>query len=361
MVCAVDDLNLAIADEELLVLVGPSGCGKTTTLRMVAGLERPTAGTIRIDGREVHGLPPRDRDVAMVFQRDCLYPHMTVRENLTFGLRMRGAAPLEIRRQVMEIAHLLGIETLLDRRPSSLSGGEARRSALGRAMVRRPKLFLFDEPLSGLDAVLRARLRVQIKLHQRRLHTTLLYVTHDQEEAMVLGDRIAVMRAGTVQQCGPPLEVYDRPANRFVAGFIGMPPMNLLSGRLHRQGSALHFDGGGLWLDWPAGHPAFPQGPPEGEVILGVRPQHLHVVSLTNSVASPGHLPGAARTSGLRLASVESTGDRTWLHLTTPDGAVITALSPSAAPATHPAVVEAEVNPAELHFFVTDEPGKRLS
>jgi ABC-type sugar transport system ATPase subunit len=225
---AAKGLDLEIADGEFMVLVGPSGCGKSTALRMVAGLETPTGGRIMIGDRDVTNLPPQERDIAMVFQTYALYPHMTVRQNLAFGLRMRGAAPEVIGRRVEEAARALALETVLERKPAQLSGGQRQRVALGRAIVREPKVFLFDEPLSNLDAKLRVETRAELARLHRRLGATIVYVTHDQEEAMTLGSRVAVMRDGFLQQVAPPMELYRRPANRFVAGFVGSPAMNFL-------------------------------------------------------------------------------------------------------------------------------------
>ena len=219
-------LDLEAAEGELLVLVGPSGCGKSTALRLVAGLDTPDAGTIRVDGRDMKGVPPQDRDVAMVFQGYALYPHLSARDNIAFPLRMRGVHPAERRRRVDEAAAMLGLSALLDRRPGELSGGERQRVAMGRAIVRSPLVFLFDEPLSNLDAALRAELRVEIAALVRRLGVTSLYVTHDQTEAMTMGDRIAVLRQGELQQVGPPRAIYEDPANAFVAGFLGTPAIN---------------------------------------------------------------------------------------------------------------------------------------
>ena len=225
---AVDDFTLDVKPGEFLVLVGPSGCGKSTTLRMVAGLELPTGGSISIGGRDVTNLPPKDRDIAMVFQNYALYPHMTVRENMSFALKLRHVAKDEIARRVDAAAETLGLTAYLDRLPKALSGGQRQRVALGRAIVREPAVFLFDEPLSNLDAKMRVEMRAEIiRLHQR-LGATMIYVTHDQVEAMTMGERIVVMSGGRIQQAAAPLEVYDRPANRFVASFIGTPPMNLL-------------------------------------------------------------------------------------------------------------------------------------
>src|SRR6185312_16045779 len=227
---AVDGIDLSIGDREFVVLVGPSGCGKTTTLRMIAGLEEITAGTIRIGNQVVNRMPPKDRDIAMVFQNYALYPHMTVYKNMAFGLKLRGMQSEEIQARVKDAARILDIEHLLDRKPRALSGGQKQRVAVGRAIVREPAAFLFDEPLSNLDAKLRVTTRAELKRLHHRLKTTTIYVTHDQEEAMTLGDRIVVMRDGLIQQADTPLKTYNEPANRFVAGFIGMPPMNFFDG-----------------------------------------------------------------------------------------------------------------------------------
>ena len=226
---AVDGLSLVVEDREFLVLVGPSGCGKTTTLRLIAGLEEPTHGTISIGGRPVTNLPPKARDVAMVFQNPALYPHMTAYDNIAFGLTLRKCPKAEIQRRVMEAAELLGLNGCLPRRPQELSGGQRQRVAIGRAIVRRPALFLFDEPLSNLDAPLRAQMREEIARLHTQLGATMIYVTHDQVEAMTLGGRVAVLQAGVLQQVGPPVELYRHPANAFVARFIGALPMNFCS------------------------------------------------------------------------------------------------------------------------------------
>jgi len=231
---AVNGVSLTVADGSFTVLVGPSGCGKSTTLRMVAGLEDITSGEIAIGGQRVNDVPPKDRDIAMVFQNYALYPHMTVRQNLGFALKMRKVPKAEIQRRVDGVAETLGITELLDRKPGQLSGGQRQRVAVGRAIVREPKAFLFDEPLSNLDARLRVSTRAELKALHQRLRTTTLYVTHDQEEAMTLGDQVVVMSKGRIQQAGPPLEIYRKPANRFVAGFLGTPPMNFLEGELNR-------------------------------------------------------------------------------------------------------------------------------
>ena len=262
-VVALRDLSLQIDDGEFLILVGPSGCGKSTALRIVAGLEKPSGGTITIGDREVNHVSPRDRDIAMVFQNYASYPHMTAYKNLAFGLKERKTPRAEIDRRVREVAAMLGLDDLLKRRPAQLSGGQRQRVAMGRALVREPLAFLMDEPLSNLDAKLRVQMRAELKRIHQRLGITTLYVTHDQVEAMTLGDRIVVMSAGEVQQIGKPHEVYRTPANLFVAGFIGSPPMNLLRGQA---------EGGRV----VAGDIAFERaGVPDGEVAVGIRPEAM--------------------------------------------------------------------------------------
>src|SRR5262245_37140059 len=235
-VAAVREVTLDIADGEFVALVGPSGCGKTTTLRMIAGLEDVSAGSIRIGGRVVNKVHPKDRDIAMVFQNYALYPHMTVYENMAFGLKLRKMPKDEIDRRVREAAEILNLGHLLERRPKALSGGQRQRVAVGRAIVRKPHVFLFDEPLSNLDAKLRVQMRVELKRLHDRLQTTMVYVTHDQVEAMTMGDRICVMKDGDVQQVAPPLELYHNPVNKFVAGFIGNPPMNFADVKVESKG-----------------------------------------------------------------------------------------------------------------------------
>ena len=297
---AVLDLNLEVPDKSFVVLLGPSGCGKTSTLRMVAGLENITSGEIRIGDRVVNDIPPGDRDVTMVFQNYALYPHLNVADNLAFGLRVRHFPEKEVARRVREAAAILGIEDLLDRRPRDLSGGQQQRVAVGRAIVRQPRVFLFDEPLSNLDAKMRAQLRAElIKLHQR-LQTTIIYVTHDQSEAMTMGSSIAVMRDGTVQQSGPPLELYRNPVNTYVAGFLGSPSMNFIRGEISRNGAAAVFrEAAGGTLEIELGnHPAASQD--RGEVVLGLRPESFQPLL-------PGEKPDGA-TFPAHLDIVEPTG-----------------------------------------------------
>src|SRR3990167_6879391 len=241
---AVDNVNLGIENKEFMVLVGPSGCGKSTTLRMIAGLEEMTEGKIWIGNRLVNDVPAKDRDIAMVFQNYALYPHMSVFENMSFGLRLRKYPKHEIVRRVQEATEILGIKHLLERRPRQLSGGERQRGARGRAIVRKPQAFLFDEPLSNLDAKLRVQMRTEIHKLRLRLQTTFVYVTHDQTEAMTLGDKIVVMKDGKVQQCADPMTIYDKPTNKFVASFIGSPPINLMDGRIIKKDRKLYFDEG---------------------------------------------------------------------------------------------------------------------
>ncbi|MDP8257709.1 MAG: sn-glycerol-3-phosphate ABC transporter ATP-binding protein UgpC [Candidatus Alcyoniella australis] len=272
----VRELSLDVRDQEFLVLVGPSGCGKSTLLRMVAGLEQLSAGAISIGEREVNDLPPKDRDIAMVFQNYALYPHMDVRRNMGFGLKMRGYPKGEVEQRVLEAARILEIEPLLGRKPSQLSGGQRQRVAMGRAIVRKPAAFLFDEPLSNLDAKLRVQMRLEIKRLHRTLGTTIIYVTHDQIEAMTLADRVAVMHRGVLQQVAPPLEIYHQPANLFVAGFIGSPPINLIAGAISRsdQGSLLRAEGLEIVLPDNGRLAALGQ---ERRVVLGIRPEHLRI------------------------------------------------------------------------------------
>jgi multiple sugar transport system ATP-binding protein len=268
------DLNLTIEDKEFLVLVGPSGCGKSTALRMIAGLEEITDGKLWIGDKVVNTLAPKDRDIAMVFQNYALYPHMTCFDNMAFALRLQKIPEAEIRQRVEEAAKMLEVEQFLDRRPKALSGGQRQRIAIGRAIVRKPKVFLMDEPLSNLDAKLRGSMRAEIKRLHKTLDTTFVYVTHDQTEAMTLGDRIAVMKGGDLQQCASPREVYNHPANLFVATFIGSPQMNLMEGEMTVQGSETLLEGKLFRFVVPT-KPSFRNGP----VVVGVRPEHLVLVS----------------------------------------------------------------------------------
>ena len=314
---AVDNLNLIVEDQELLVLVGPSGCGKTTTLRLIAGLEEPTAGTISINGQVVNQVPPKDRDLAMVFQNYALYPHMSAYENMAFGLKLRHYPKAEIEQRVKNASEALDLNACLDRRPAELSGGQRQRVALGRAIVRQPRLFLLDEPLSNLDAQTRLQMRAEIaRLHQR-LAATMIYVTHDQVEALTLGQRIAVMKEGEIQQVADPMTLYQRPANLFVAGFMGSPPMNFIHGLLLANGNALCFQeqtANGTAVSNPltlqlADASAPSLRPYSGrKVILGIRPEGI-ACGLNRPDTSPGGTVEAV------VEVVQPQGSETYLNL----------------------------------------------
>ncbi len=281
----IPNLNLTIPDRRFVVLVGPSGCGKSTTLRLIAGLEEVSSGAVFIGDRRVDDLPPRDRDIAMVFQSYALYPHMTVWENMAFGLKLRRLPKAEIRKRVDDAAQILGLEQLLARRPKELSGGQRQRVAMGRAIVRRPSVFLFDEPLSNLDAKLRAEMRREIAKLHRKLETTVVYVTHDQVEAMTLGDLVVAMDKGEVQQAGPPLQLYDQPANLFVAGFIGSPPMNFVEVAVTRDSMGLRLKAEGL--DMVLDEELF--DPPEaGRAVLGIRPSDISLAASADEKSGGG-------------------------------------------------------------------------
>jgi multiple sugar transport system ATP-binding protein len=275
---AIDDISFTVTDKEFMVIVGPSGCGKSTLLRMIAGLEEIGSGTLSIDGKKVNDLDPRDRDIAMVFQNYALYPHMTVYDNMAFGLRLKRSKKADIRERVMQTAQLLEIEEVLDRKPKTLSGGQRQRVAIGRAIIRRPKVFLFDEPLSNLDAKLRSQMRIELQKLHREINATIIYVTHDQVEAMTLGNRIAVLNKGKLMQLDTPLHLYNHPDNRFVAGFIGSPTMNFLKGIIKKQGSYYFTNESGnfricLGRDIPGGLEMYIDKP----IQIGVRPEHIYI------------------------------------------------------------------------------------
>jgi multiple sugar transport system ATP-binding protein len=306
---AVKDLNLTIADGEFLILVGPSGCGKTTTLNMIAGLEDISSGELRIGGERVNEKAPKDRDIAMVFQSYALYPHMTVRQNIAFPLTLAKMKKTDIAQKVSETAKILDLTELLDRKPSQLSGGQRQRVAMGRAIVRHPKAFLMDEPLSNLDAKLRVQMRGEIARLQRRLGATTVYVTHDQTEAMTLGDRVVVMHGGVAQQIGTPEELYERPANLFVAGFIGSPPMNFFPGTLTPTGLTLPF---GEVMLTPEVLEVIAAHPKPDNVIVGVRPEHLADAALID-----GYQRIRATTLEVKVELVESLGADKYVYFTT--------------------------------------------
>jgi multiple sugar transport system ATP-binding protein len=340
---AVKDVNLEIRDKEFVVLVGPSGCGKTTTLRMVAGLESITSGEVMIGDTVVNELPPMDRDIAMVFQNYALYPHMSVYANMAFGLKMRNFGRDEIDERVRVAADILGIQDYLKRKPRQLSGGQRQRVALGRAIVRHPQVFLFDEPLSNLDAKLRVQMRVELKKIHNRLGTTAIYVTHDQVEAMTLGDRVVVMKDGVVQQAGEPLELYGMPVNRFVAGFIGSPAMNFMNMNVAGANDGLHASNGAVRVDVPVEmvHRLRPYA--GRQVVLGIRPEDLRIA-------------GDSEPAGLCFDAVvevvEKLGSEILLDVQVEGRSMVAAVPPSVR-ARHGDRLRLALNPGRLHFFDT--------
>jgi multiple sugar transport system ATP-binding protein len=357
---AVNDLDLTIGDGELVVFVGPSGCGKTTALRMIAGLEDVTEGEIRIGDRVVNDLPPKSRDIAMVFQNYALYPSMTVFQNMAFGLRVRRLPRTEIKCKVTAVAHTLGLADLLDRRPSALSGGQRQRVAMGRAMVREPTAFLMDEPLSNLDAKLRVEMRAEVARIQRELHVTTVYVTHDQSEAMTLGDRVCVMRAGHLQQVAPPKDVYDHPANLFVAGFIGSPRMNLLEGQLESSEHGLAVRLGSTVITAPGRGVDRLRSHTSQAIAVGIRPEDVVLAG-----------PGAPGDFSAVIELREDMGSDVFLHVSSPanpiDSAAVREARESASEEARRASfiirvgrsvdsdegdsIAFNLNPAHLHFF----------
>ena len=354
---AVREVSLVVEPGEFMVFVGPSGCGKSTLLRMIAGLETTSGGRIEICGRDVTHLPPRDRDIAMVFQNYALYPHKSVRKNLGFGLKVRHVPTEEIERRVNEAARLLSLEELLDRRPSSLSGGQRQRVAIGRAIVREPNVFLMDEPLSNLDATLRVGMRAELRALHQRLNVTTVYVTHDQVEAMTLGDRVAVMRDGKIEQVGAPQALYSKPANVFVASFIGSPMMNLVGAEV--RSGRMHFGG----LDIPV-HPSR-RPPTDGEVIVGIRPESFEadqfaapdlprvevVATVVEELGSESHIlfPVARSDSGTAATLLsESQGMR---RIPGDDRTFLTAKIDARAGIKTGASLRLAVDPSEFHMF----------
>jgi len=315
---AVDKVNIEIADQEFVVLVGPSGCGKSTTLRMVAGLEDITDGELRIDGKRMNEEAPKDRDIAMVFQNYALYPHMSVYDNMAFGLKIRKYPKDQIESRVQEAAHILDIEELLERKPKALSGGQRQRVAVGRAIVRKPKVFLFDEPLSNLDAKLRVQMRAEISSLHTRLSATMIYVTHDQVEAMTMGDKIVVMKGGVIQQIGSPLKLYNEPVNRFVAGFIGSPPMNIAVAKITEEGGKL--------IAKEAGFEVTITGPVADkmksyvgkEILMGIRPEDLEFTTK----------PETGNNLKATVEVIEPLGAETHLFVNTKDHSVIARTAP---------------------------------
>jgi multiple sugar transport system ATP-binding protein len=346
---AVHGIDLEIADKEFVVLVGPSGCGKSTTLRMIAGLEEISSGEIHIDGQVINDMPPRDRDIAMVFQNYALYPHMTVFDNMAFGLKLRNYAKGDIKERVDRAAKLLDIVPLLARKPKALSGGQRQRVAMGRAIVRNPKVFLFDEPLSNLDAKLRVQMRTEIKKVHQIVPTTTVYVTHDQVEAMTLADRVVVMNAGRIEQVGPPQELYHNPANRFVAGFIGSPGMNFLPVHVvsHGDGLALRLTDGTL-LAIPIDRVTRYAPYKDQEMVLGLRPEHLTDAA---DADRGGFVPLTAT-----VDVVEPMGMETLIHFFIGKAAMVARCDPSTA-ARPGAPLKLLVNMNHMHLMHPDEIG----
>jgi multiple sugar transport system ATP-binding protein len=342
-VVALNDLNLEVHDKEFLVLVGPSGCGKTTALRSLAGLEQISSGTIKIGDRIVNDIPPKDRDIAMVFQSYALYPHMTVYDNIAFGLRLRGVPKQEIDRRVKEASDILGLSELLKRRPRQLSGGQRQRVALGRAIVREPQVFLLDEPLSNLDAKLRAQTRTDISRLHQRLQTTFIYVTHDQMEAMTMATRIAVMRDGILQQLDTPQVLYSAPTNVFVAGFIGSPGMNFFNAKITKNELSLFVDCGAFVLPIPAERASHYQSSIGHQVILGIRPEHI----LDPMFAAPGLT--AARVQS-RVDVIEPMGNEIFLYMVAGEHSFIARVDPRTRAHTGDHL-EVAFNLSQIHLF----------
>ena len=342
-VVAVNDLDIKIEDKEFLVLLGPSGCGKTTTLRLLAGLEEPTEGEIYIEERLVNDIPPKDRDIAMVFQSYALYPHMSVYDNMAFGLKLRKTPRTEIERRVKEAAAILGIEELLDRKPKQLSGGQRQRVAVGRAIVREPQVFLMDEPLSNLDAKLRVHARAELsKLHQR-LETTFIYVTHDQVEAMTMATRIAIQKDGGLQQLDTPQALYDRPDNLFVAGFIGSPAMNFFDVILTSRDGEMYVKGEGFELSVPSDKRDALADHLGKEIIFGIRPEDIHDCDFTPALRSPCDMKA-------RVEVTEPMGNEVFLYLVVGEGSFIARVDPR----TRAGVgdeIEVVVNMDNMHLF----------
>ncbi|MEW6512000.1 MAG: sn-glycerol-3-phosphate ABC transporter ATP-binding protein UgpC [Bacteroidota bacterium] len=343
-VTAVRDVSVTINDKEFVVLVGPSGCGKSTVLRMIAGLEEITTGSVSIDGKVVNDVAPKDRDIAMVFQNYALYPHMTVYENLAFGLKLRKYPKPEIQTRVQHAASILGIAGYLDRKPKALSGGQRQRVALGRAIVRQPKVFLFDEPLSNLDANLRVQMRTEISRLHHQLQTTMIYVTHDQIEAMSMGDRIVVLRDGIVQQVDTPLTIYHKPKNKFVAGFIGSPTMNFMNGAIQTNGTRVfRQEGTQFSVSLPEGAAAQTR---DGRIILGIRPEHIYA-------APPAGITSLAPFTA-QIDVVEPVGNEIFIYFSTGAGSHFVArVATDRAPAVGQSC-DLLVDTSKLHFFDTE-------
>ena len=344
-VLAVKDFSLTVHDKEFMVFVGPSGCGKSTTLRMVAGLEEISDGTISIDGRVVNNVPPKDRDIAMVFQNYALYPHMTVYDNMAFGLKLRKYKRADIESRVRDAAEILGITDYLNRKPKALSGGQRQRVAVGRSIVRKPKVFLFDEPLSNLDAKMRVQMRAEISKLHVRLEATMIYVTHDQVEAMTMGDRIVVMKDGVILQVATPLDLYENPADLFVAGFIGTPPMNLFKGVIRRAAEGWIFDGETLQVTLPPGMQDKLAAYADKKVVMGIRPEHVGSPVAENTADAPK--------IKARVDVVEPMGAETYLYMAVGQHNFIAKIDPHRRCAMGDELQLAFLN-TKVHFFDPD-------
>ncbi|MFH1007590.1 MAG: sn-glycerol-3-phosphate ABC transporter ATP-binding protein UgpC [Candidatus Latescibacterota bacterium] len=350
-VVAVERIDLSVADKEFVVLVGPSGCGKSTTLRMIAGLEEVTEGEITIDGRRVNDVSPKDRDIAMVFQNYALYPHMTVYQNMAFGLKLRKIPKTEIDERVREAAGILGITDLLGRKPKALSGGQRQRVAVGRAIVRKPKVFLFDEPLSNLDAKLRTQMRTEISKLHTALSATMIYVTHDQMEAMTMGERIVVLKEGSIQQTDTPLALYDRPSNRFVAGFIGSPAMNFLEGRIGKDGG-LFFERRGLRVKIPKQYESMLHDRVGKTITLGIRPESLFDPRFCETAEEKGEFDAV-------VDVVEPMGNEIFLYVHVDEAPLVARLGTRFVPKVGEEMTLV-MDVSACHFFDNDT-GERLS
>ena len=340
---AVDNVNIEIADKEFVVLVGPSGCGKSTTLRMIAGLEDISSGTLTIDGKVMNDVPPKDRDIAMVFQNYALYPHMTVYDKMAFGLKIRKLPKEEIDQRVKEAAKLLDIEALLERKPKALSGGQRQRVAVGRAIVRNPKVFLFDEPLSNLDAKLRVQMRAEISNLHNRLQATMIYVTHDQVEALTMADKIVVMKLGVIQQIGGPMELYNEPNNKFVAGFIGSPPMNFINVDVVKNGDKTTLKSASFSLDVTPEQAKFLSPYVGKKVTFGIRPEDVEF----------SHTPQEGKTINGNVSVVEPLGSETQVYVATDNANIVGKIDPSVIP-TVGEKVALLVNMEKARFFDCD-------
>jgi multiple sugar transport system ATP-binding protein len=345
-VWAIKDINLGIESKEFVVLVGPSGCGKSTTLRIIAGLEEATEGNVYIGDQRVNDVPPKDRNIAMVFQNYALYPHMTVYENMAFGLKLRKYPKAEIEARVKEAANILGIEKLMHRRPRELSGGQRQRVAVGRAIIRKPLVFLFDEPLSNLDAKMRVQMRMEIKKLHIRLQTTMIYVTHDQTEAMTMGDRIVVMKDGVIQQTADPINLYDKPVNKFVAGFIGSPQMNFINGTLIKKETKLYFNEGSFQVKVIDA-----MAPKLGlyvnkEIVFGIRPEDIYDKLFVSYASSEN-------TIRANCEIIEPMGSEVYLHLNTGRNPIIARVGGHDRPTINQDM-DLVFDMAKVHFFDKD-------